>query len=319
MAALVPPRLFGRPPSAAGGSEIAPEPEGARTFRAGLGARLRGWKEILLRVYENIFDHHLLTLAAGVTFYSLLAIFPALAALIAIYGLFSDPRSIAAHLDTLSGVLPDGAIEVMKGQLTRIAANGAQTLGLTFATSLAISLWSANSAMKGLFDALNVTYEEKEKRGFIRINLISLSLTLAGIFFMLLAIAALVVLPVAFRYLGAPDAMNLAVRVGRWPTLFVVLTLALDFIYRFGPNRKKRSWRWITWGSMIAAILWLVASALFSWCAANFVTYNQTYGSLGAVVGFMTWLWISAIAILLGAEVDAELERRRAKSRQCEH
>lgn len=273
----------------------------------------RGWKDILLRVYGNISEHRILALAAGMTYYSLLAIFPALAALVAIYGLFSDPGSIAKHLDQVSGVLPGGAIDVAREQLTRVASKGNQTLGLTFGIGLAVSLWSANAAMKSLFDTLNIVYGEKEKRGVVRLNAASLSFTIAGIAFVLIALGAVVVLPVVLNFVGLSNAADLLVRIARWPAMFVAVALALALIYRFGPSREAPRWRWITWGSAIATILWLGASALFSWYAANFGKFNETYGSLGAAIGFMTWLWISAIVILLGAELDAEMEHQTAR------
>jgi membrane protein len=273
----------------------------------------RGWKDILLRVYSNISEHRILALAAGVTYYSLLAIFPALAALVAIYGLFSNPASIAKHLDQLGGFLPGGAIELAHEQLTRVSSKGGQTLGWTFIVGLAISLWSANAAMKSLFDTLNIVHGEQEKRSFIKLNVISLGFTLAGIAFVLLSLGAVVVVPVVLNYLDLSNFADLLVRIARWPAMFVVLALALACIYRFGPSRTAPRWRWVTWGSVIATVLWIVASLLFSWYAAKFGTFNATYGSLGAVIGFMTWLWISAIVILLGAEIDAEMEHQTAR------
>jgi membrane protein len=273
----------------------------------------RGWKDILLRVYDNISEHRVLALAAGMTFYGLLAIFPALAALVAIYGLFADPANITAHLDSLSGFLPGGAIDVARDQLTRVASKGSQTLGWTFLIGLAISLWSANAGMKALFDTLNIIYGEREKRGLIKLNLVSLLFTLAGIGFTVIAIAALVVLPIALNFLGQSGSTDLLLKAGRWPALFVVLTLALAVIYRYGPSREMPRWRWISWGSALAALLWLAASVLFSWYTANFGSYNKTYGSLGAVIGFMTWMWISAIVVLIGAEIDAEMEHQTAR------
>jgi membrane protein len=269
----------------------------------------RSWYDRLLRIYTAISEHRIIALAAGMTFYSLLAIFPALAALVAIYSLFADPSTIAGHVDSLSGFLPGGAVDVARDQLTRVASKGQQTLGWTFLIGLAISLWSANAAMKSLFDTLNVTYGERETRGFFTLNIVSVIFTLAAIVFVQLAIAAVVILPVALNYVGLSDRADLLLRAGRWPGLLVALTVSLSFIYRFGPDRRTARWRWVSWGSVIAAMLWLAASAAFSWYAANFGTYNETYGSLGAVIGFMTWLWISAIAVLVGAEVDAAIER----------
>jgi membrane protein len=291
----------------------AMEPDRGRLADTPSEIPARGWKDILVRVYHNIWDHRVVSLAAGMTYYSLLAIFPALAALVAIYGLFSDPAVIASHFDKASGFVPGGAADIATDQLTRIASKGTQTLGLTFAVGLAVSLWSANAAMKSLFDTLNIVYGEKEKRGFVKLNAFSLSFTLAGILFVLVTVGAVVVLPIALKYLGLSDFGDLLLRIGRWPALFIVITVALAVIYRYGPSRETARWRWITWGSALAAIVWVAASALFSWYAANFGKFNETYGSLGAVIGFMTWLWISAIVILIGAEVDAEMEHQTAR------
>ena len=307
-ASLQPPRE-----SSAAAGPRALEPGRGRLADTPSEIPARGWKDILLRVYRNISDHRVFALAAGMTYYSLLAIFPALAALVAIYGLFSDPAVIASHLDKVSGFVPGGALDVARDQLTRVASKGTQTLGLTSAIGLAISLWSANAGMKSLFDTLNIIYGEKEKRGFIKLNAVSFSFTMAGILFVLIAIGAVLVLPIALKYIGLSDFADLLLRIGRWPALFIIITVTLAFVYRYGPSREAPRWRWITWGSALAAILWLAASALFSWYAADFGKFNETYGSLGAVIGFMTWLWISAIVILIGAELDAEMEHQTAR------
>lgn len=287
--------------------------EHGRNATAPSGIPALGCKDILLRVYGNVSRHRIMALAAGMTYYSILAIFPAIAALVAVYGLFSDPSSIARHLDQLGGFLPGGAIDVAREQLTRVAARGSQTLGLTFLLGLAISLWSANAAMKSLFDTLNIVYGEEEQRGFVRLNAMSLMFTISAIIFVLAALGSIVVVPVILNYIGLSHAGDLLLRIGRWPIMYLILTFALAIIYRYGPSRREPRWRWITWGSALAALLWLVVSGLFSWYASNFGQFNETYGSLGAVIGFMTWLWISAIVILLGAEIDAEMEHQTTR------
>jgi membrane protein len=271
----------------------------------------KGWKDILLRVYRGIGDDRILANAAAVTFFALLALFPGIAALVSIYGLFSDPASIAQHLDTVSGILPGGAIDVIRDQLTRLTAQPPAQLGFSLIVSLAISLWSANGGIKALFDALNVVYEEKEERSFVRLNATSLTFTLVMIAFLIFALAAIVAVPVALNYL--PGFVGMVLEIARWPALLVLVALALACIYRFGPSRTEPRWRWITWGSAFAAVAWLAFSAIFSFYASHFGNFNKTYGSLGAVIGFMTWMWLSVVVILVGAKLNAEMEHQTAR------
>jgi membrane protein len=270
----------------------------------------RGWKDILWRVYNGISDHRVLAIAAGVTFYSLLAIFPAVAALVALYSLFADPGTIRSQLDSLSDFLPGGALAVIGDQITRVSAQGRTTLGFAFAGGFLVSLWSANAGIKALFDALNIVYNEREKRGFFSLNAFSLSFTLIAIALVLVAIAAMVALPAALAYLNVASESGLLFKVVRWPLLFLVVSLAISLIYRYGPSRERAQWRWLTWGSAFAAIAWLVMSILFSWYAESFGRFNETYGSLGAVIGFMIWMWLSNVVLLIGAELNAEMEHQ---------
>ncbi len=303
------------PPARSGNKDllIGEEEDRGRSATAPSEIPARGWKDILMRVYKNVSRHRVMALAAGMTYYSILAIFPAIGAIVALYGLFSDPSTIATHLDQLGGFLPGGAIDVARDQLSRVSSKGSQSLGWTFLIGLAISLWSANAAMKSLFDTLNIVYGEQEKRGFLKLNAVSLGFTVGGIFFVLAALGSIVVIPVLLNYVGLSRAGDLLLRIGRWPMMYLVITFALAVVYRYGASREKPQWRWITWGSAIAALLWLCASGLFAFYASNFGKFNETYGSLGAIIGFMTWLWVSAIVILLGAEIDAEMEHQTAR------
>ena len=271
----------------------------------------RGWKDILWRVYAGISDDRILANAAAVTFYALLALFPAIAALVSIYGLFADPASIEQQLDSVSSVLPSGAIDVIRDQLNRLAAQPRGTLGVSFVIGLVVALWSANGGIKALFDALNVVYEEKEQRSFIRLTAITLVFTVSMIGFVLVAMACIVVLPVALNYL--PSFMGFILNIVRWPVMLVLVAVALAVIYRYGPSRDQPKWRWITWGSALAALAWLGFSAIFSFYAARFGSFNKTYGSLGAVIGFMTWMWLSVAVILIGAKLNAETEHQTAR------
>jgi membrane protein len=269
----------------------------------------RPWSDIVARVYGRITEARVFLVAAGVTFYALLAIFPAIAALISIYGLFADPSSIASQSDAASGFLPGDALNILREQMERIAqARG--TLGFAFLIGLLISLWSANGGMKALFDALNVVYGEKENRSFIWLNIMSLSFTVAAIVFLIVAVALVAVVPLMLYYLGLENATQWLFTVARWPLLLLAVAVALALIYRYGPSRAEPKWRWITWGSASAAVAWIALSLLFSWYAANFASYNRTYGSLGAVIAFMTWMWLSATVVLVGAAIDAETERQ---------
>jgi membrane protein len=251
--------------------------------------------------------------SAGVTFYCILAIFPAIAALVAIYGFFSDPASISSQADKLSGVVPGGALDVIRTQMNEVASQGPSKLGVAFIIGFLVSLWSANAGVKSIFDALNLVYDELEKRGLIRLNLISLAFTVAAILFLLIAIGCIAALPAVFSssQLQAPTA--LIARIARWPILFAVVAIGLAVVYRYGPSRAEPQWRWISWGSAFAALAWIAISIAFSWYAANFGSYNKTYGSLAAIVVFMTWLWLSITVVLIGAELDAQMEHQTTR------
>jgi membrane protein len=271
-----------------------------------------GWKDILLRVWNNIGEDRVMLVAAGVTFYCLLAIFPAIAALVAIYGFFSDPASISSQVDKLSGVMPGGALDVIRNQMNQVASQGPSKLGVAFIISFLVSLWSANAGIKSILDALNLVYDEPEKRGLIRLNLLSLAFTVAAILFILVAIACIAALPaVASSQLQGATAV--IAQIVRWPILFIIIAVGLAFVYRYGPSRAEPQRRWITWGSAFASIAWIAVSLGFSWYAANFGSYNKTYGSLAAVIVLMFWLWLSAAIILIGAELDAEMENQTTR------
>jgi membrane protein len=273
----------------------------------------KGWKDIAWRVYEGVQNDRVLLVAAGVTFYALLALFPATAALVSLYGLFADPSTINEHLRLVSGFLPDGALEVIGDQVKRIASQKG-TLGITFIGTLALALWGANAGTKAIFDALNIIYKEREKRSFVALTLQSLLFTVGAIALMLVALAGIVVVPVMLKLLGIAQESGAALlSLLRWPLLYLLILFALACLYRYGPSRTEPQWRWVTWGSAIAGGIWIVGSLLLSWYVANFGTYNATYGSLGAVIGFMVWMWLSTIVVLVGAEINAEMEHQTAK------
>jgi len=272
-----------------------------------------GWKDVFWRVYASVNDNRLLAVAAGVVFYSLLAIFPAVAAFVSLYGLIADASTIDAHLSLAAGIFPAGAVDILHDQITKLAAKSDAKLSLGFMTGLGVALWSANSGMKAIIDALNVVYDEKEKRSFVKLNLVSLLFTFVAILSLMVALSVIVIAPMIFSAVGLSSLFTLAVVVLRWPLFLVLATTALAAIYRYGPSRREARWQWLSVGSCVAAIGWLISSVLFSWYIANFGAYNATYGSLGAAVGMMMWMWISAIVILLGAELNAEIEHQTAR------
>jgi membrane protein len=273
----------------------------------------RGWKDILWRVLWSTSEDRVLSTAGGVAFFALLAVFPAIAALVSLYGLFADSSTIGKHLSLLSGFLPGGVIQLIDEQITLISRQADEKLGTAFIVGVLIALWSANSGVAALFDALNVVYDEKEKRSLIRFYGTTFLFTLAGIAFVALAITGVVVLPVVLKFVGLTTATERFLAILRWPILLITIVVSLAFVYRYGPSRRDARWRWVTWGSIVAALLWIAASMLFSWYVATFDSYNKTYGSLGAGVGFMIWLWLSTVIVLLGGELNAETEHQTAR------
>jgi membrane protein len=293
--------------------ERAQQPGRGRGATAPWRIPWRGWKDILWRTYQRINQDRLLAVAAGVVFYGLLALFPGITAMVSLYGLFASPSSINDHLTSMAGLLPGDAFQILRDQVDRLAAKGGAKLSFGFIFGLGLALWSANAGMKALMDALNVAYDEKEKRGFIRLNLVSLAFTLGAIVSVLLAIGAVVVLPLVLNYAGLSNVSETLLRVVRWPALLALIIIGLAVLYRYGPSRREPRWEWLSVGSVFAALAWLGSSALLSWYLADFANYDATYGSLGAAIGLMMWMWISSIVILFGAELNSEIEHQTAR------
>ena len=267
-----------------------------------------GWKDILWRTYQRIDEDRLLATAAGVVFFGLLAIFPAITALVSCYGLFANPSTINANLQTLAMMLPEGTFQIIEDQIGRVVSKGNTALGATFLFGLVLAIWSANAGVKSIIDALNVAYEERERRSFIRLNLVSLAV--GGIAALLLMVGAVVAFPLALNHLGLAPESKLIIALARWPLLFVILLMALAILYRAAPSRDAPRWEWLSIGAITASVLWIAGSALLSWYLSEFANYNATYGSLGAAIGLMMWMWMSAIVIMFGAELNSEIERQ---------
>lgn len=268
-----------------------------------------GWKDILWRTAERFVRDNLEIVARGIAFSAVIALFPALAAFVALYGLFADPATAREQLALLTGIVPAGTLTLIGDEMVRITVQAKASLSLTFAASLVLALWSINTGMRALFRGLNIAYLEQEKRSFLRLNLESLAFTLGGFVFLLATAGAVLVAPVVLQFFqirGVP----LPLAWVRWPALFVLALAGLALLYRFGPSRARPRWRWVTWGALVAAALWLVSSLLLSWYITYIADYSATYGSLGAVFGFLTWSWLSAVIVLFGAKLNAEIEHQ---------
>lgn len=273
----------------------------------------RGWRDVLSRVKESLSRDNLSVISAGVAFYALLAVFPGLAALILLYGLAFDPQQAQEQLEAFGAVLPQEAREVVLGQLGELTATDTGTLGTAAVGSLLLALWSASAGIKTLMLALNVAYHEREKRGFVRFNATALLLTLAAILGAITAIAAVVALPAIISFLHLGDTLESLARYARWPILALAMVLGLSVVYRVGPSRDAARWSWVSWGAVIATVLWLAGSALFSFYVSHFANYNKTYGSMGAIVILLLWFLLTAYSVLIGAEINAEMERQTRK------
>jgi membrane protein len=269
-----------------------------------------GWRDIAFRVKNEISSDNLSMIAAGVAFYGLLAIFPAIAAAVSIYGLVADPQTVQQQISQLSGILPQDAQGIINDQLSRVSGSAAGALGIGAIAGLLLTLWSANKGTKALIEALNIVYDEQDERGFIKLNLISLALTVGLLVFVIFVLALVAALPALVGNLGLPETLTTWARWLRWPILALVFVIALAVLYRFAPDRDQPKWRWVSWGAVAATVLWIAGSILFSWYVSNFGSYNETYGSVGAVIILMMWFWLSAFIVLLGAEVNAEIEHQ---------
>jgi membrane protein len=272
-----------------------------------------GWRDILWRVKDRIKRDNLSIIAAGVAFYALLAIFPGLIALVGLYGLMFDPHQVSDHLSSLTAVLPAEAAELIGEQLAEVTSMEKTSLGVGSIVAILLALWSASAGMRTLMTALDVAYAEEENRGTFRFYGTSLLLTLGAVLGALIAIATIVAVPIAMDFLGLGETLENIVSYARWPLLAAVMLVGLAIVYRYGPDRAKPLWRWVSWGAVIATVLWIGGSALFSLYVTQFGDYNKTYGSMGAVVILMTWFLLTAYMFLIGAEINAEMERQTRK------
>lgn len=272
----------------------------------------RDWKAILWRVWEEQAKDNIGIVASGVAYYALLSLFPAIAALVSIYGLVADPVGVEAQFDQLAGLLPPDALQALRDQARSVAMAPDKGLSAGVVFGLLLTLWSASRGVNALLTALNIAYEETEKRGFMTLAMLSMGLTLGGIVFLLLTLAMVVAVPAALAVLPL-GSLAAWLALLRWPILAMALMVGLAVIYRYGPSRHQARWRWVSWGAAVAVALWMLGSIGFSVYVANFAGYNETYGSVGAAVVLLLWLNLSSYAVLLGAELNAEMEHQTSR------
>jgi membrane protein len=272
-----------------------------------------GWRSILKRVYASMADKNLSIVAAGIAFFAMLAIFPGLAALIAMYGLIADPATVQHEINAIHGVIPSEAQKLIGTYLESLVHAGSSKLGIGLIVSVLFALWSARAGTVSLIEGLNIAYEEPEKRGIIRYQVVAITMTVAAIIFAIVALALVAAVPAVVKLVPLSAAAETIGLILPWPILIVLSTLGLAATYRFAPSRREAKWRWVTVGGVAATILWIVASVGFSFYVQKFGNFDKTFGSLGAVVILLTWLYLTAYVVLLGACLNAEMERQTAR------
>lgn len=271
----------------------------------------KGWKDVALRVKSEVAEDDIATVSAALAFYAMLAVFPGLVALISLYGLFADPVDVERQINSVAVLLPGEARTMLEQQLHGLVASSSGGLGLGAVFGILGALWSASSGVASLIAAINKAYDEKETRGFFKLRGLALAFTLGHVLFAIVALGLIALVPVLLGSLAT--SLQPLIDLGRWPFLAFSVVLGLSLLYRYAPNRDRARWRWVTWGSGVATIVWLLASAAFSLYVSNFGNYDKTYGTLGSVIVLLLWFYVSAFAILLGAEINSELEAQTAK------
>jgi membrane protein len=269
-----------------------------------------GWLDVMWRVWGEISEANIFLISGGVTYAILLALFPGLAAAVSVYGLFLDSSKVEQQVAALTGVLPEQSRQLLADELHKLASAPSATLRWSAIVGLLLALWSASRGMSGFISALNIAYEESETRGFIRLNLLAIGLTIGLIIGGLFVVSLVALLPAFVGFIGLGGTTKWLLLIVQWPVLLLIMLMALAVLYRYAPDRTKAQWKWVSPGAFAATILWLIGSIGFSVYVANFNSYDKTYGSLGGVVILLTWLYLSAFVVLLGAAINAQSEKQ---------
>lgn len=272
-----------------------------------------GWRNVLRRTWSGMSEDHVSMIAAGVAFYWLLAVFPAIAAMISAWGMVLDPETIQRQIEQITAALPEDAARLVTEQARSVAEGAGGGIGIAAIGGLLLTLYAATRGVKSLIEGLNIIYGEEESRGFLTLNLIAFGLTLLLLVMLIAALGMIVVLPVVVDWLGLGSTFGTLASYLRWPLLAVVAVVGLAVVYRFGPSRTAPRWRWVGWGAVLATAVWVLGSVLFSVYVQNFGSYNETYGSIGAVVILLMWFWLTAFVVLMGAQLNAQMEHQTAR------
>ena len=310
-----PPSAIGRPDVIAACSDMAAAEDAdlGRCADSPLDIPWHGWKRVMRRTAREMVSDRVSLVAAGCAFYGTLALFPAISMLLSIYGLVFDPVTIEPHLVVLQDLLPPAAFTLISQRVHELVSKPQATLTASLLVSVAIALWSSATGTKSILSALNVAYEERERRSFLQFQVTAFSMTLIALVGASLGLALVVGMPAALAPLGMTDFTALLLRAASLGVVLIFVVASMSLLYRFGPCRAAAQWQWITPGSLVATMLWLVASVVFSFYVGHLSAYDATYGSLGAVVGVMMWFYVTVYAVLLGAELNAELELQTAR------
>jgi membrane protein len=297
------------PTSAAPGTAQSDERERTQLAQKPHHLSRHGWLEVALILWDQVERNRLFLVAAGVAFYVMLSLIPAITALVWVFGWFSDPAVIVQHVQQVSFLLPKEAVALITKQIEGIAG-GNKAFTPVVAATMAIAFWSANAGMKSLIDAMNLIYGVDEKRSFLVLNMHSMLFTLGALAIFLATIGLLVIVPVILAFADLDIYFSRLFAYARWPSLLIITIAFLTLLNRYGPSRHHSKARWPVWGSTLGALMWLAVSLSFSFYVERIGNLTATYGSLAAIIGLMLWLWLSALAVLIGIELNAELERR---------
>ncbi len=280
-----------------------------RNIESPSGISGSGWKAVGLNVKDEIGENNVSIVSAGVAFYAFLAIFPAIGALVSIYGLAMDPQQIQNQLTQLAGVMPEQAYDILKTQLENLMETSGSALGWSMAIGILFSIWSANKGTKSLFTGVDIAYDTKNDRGFFKQNGLTLLFTFGAIILVILSMALIVAFPAFVDQLGLPSGIQNLIGWGRWILLALIVVFFLGMIYKYAPARPSPDFKWVLPGALLATFLWLIASWGFSFYVSNFGSYGEVYGSISAVVVLLLWLFLTSFIILLGAELNSEVEK----------